>query len=660
MAGDDGAAAQHAYEGDGVLYSELIRLPPADEDSPADDASGTELGTVALTCRSPLKPAAAATSEGGERPASAPFKGRPSNGLPAHAGSDDSSSIDSEGGALARGGVDIFAPEHRLFRIGYLAQYFAVGILYSGLPATCYGFFLGYLAVPAHVYSTVVVMTSLPWSFKLLFGVVNDTLPIGGQRRKPYMLLGWAFCGVVLLVLAMQPLPPPYWCVGPDGRYVTHALGPGGKRVAAQPCNAAAAKSGGRFALLMILAATGYVVADVAADGLTVEYARAEPLARRGTTQTTAYLARSLGQAASALIVGFGMNSHLYNGSFKSGLSFSQVMGAFALPALAMVPITAALVVEPPSAARPRSAREYASAFWKLVSGGAFFSVVLFSFLSPMVAGVSTTAGGMVKQYWAGVQALQNQLFSLLGHLLFAGGLYLVKARCLHVSWRWLLAVTTIGLNLLDLAFVGATTFDVVRNQCAPFLAPRLAPRLAALSAVRRPRRPPQLRRYFYLGETVLYEVPAAAQFVVSTYVIVEMADDGMEGLVYGLLTTAHNLSTPMARALGNQLYRTFRPSLNDVSNYIEDTPPFRRTVFASFLVSFGFACASLFFLRLLPAQKAQAQAWRAELPHRDWHGHATVALLGVALVYSLSVNFLSMHPDTMCLKFAGGDGCGG
>lgn len=304
-----------------------------------------------------------------------------------------------------------------------------------------------------------------PWSFKLFFGVVNDTLPIGGQRRKPYMLLGWAFCGCMLLLLSMQTLPPPYWCVGPDGRYVTHTEGPGGRKVAAQPCNADAAKSGGRFALLMILAATGYVVADVAADGLTVEYARAEPLKRRGATQTTAYLTRSLGQSLSAIIVGFGMNSYLYNGSFERGLSFPQVMAFFAIPALAMIPITAALVIEPPQRSRPRSVREYGAACWQLVRGGAFFSVVLFSFFSPMVKDVSTTAGGMVKRYWAGVQALQNQLFSLLGHLLFALGLLLVKQRCLHFSWRWLLALTTLGLNSLDLCFVGVTTFGLVRNQ---------------------------------------------------------------------------------------------------------------------------------------------------------------------------------------------------
>ena len=53
-----------------------------------------------------------------------------------------------EEGALSAGGaIDVFA-RHRL---GYLGQYFAVGLIYGGLPATVYGVFIGYLNVPAQV-----------------------------------------------------------------------------------------------------------------------------------------------------------------------------------------------------------------------------------------------------------------------------------------------------------------------------------------------------------------------------------------------------------------------------------------------------------------------------------------------------------------------------
>ena len=34
------------------------------------------------------------------------------------------------------------------------------------------------------------------------------------------------------------------------------------------------------------------------------------------------------------------------------------------------------------------------------------------------------------------------------------------------------------------------------------------------------------------------------------------------------------------------------------------------------------------------------------------------MTLIFCALIYSLTVNLLSMFPDTMCLRFAGGRGC--
>ena len=100
-----------------------------------------------------------------------------------------------------------------------------------------------------------------------------------------------------------------------------------------------------------------------------------------------------------------------------------------------------------------------------------------------------------------------------------------MRKHFLNFSWRKMLLITSIGLNLVDMPFVFLTIYNVIRNQ------------------------------YFYLGETVLVEIPAAANFVVGTFVIVEMAENGNEGLVYGLLTTMANLGGPFARAIGNLLY---------------------------------------------------------------------------------------------------------
>ena len=99
----------------------------------------------------------------------------------------------------------LFGPEVDLFtfkQIGYLMQYFAVGLIYGGLPATTYGIFRGYLNVPGYVYATVRVIMTMPWSFKFFFGLINNTVPICGYRRKPYMVIGWAFCACKLMLLS--------------------------------------------------------------------------------------------------------------------------------------------------------------------------------------------------------------------------------------------------------------------------------------------------------------------------------------------------------------------------------------------------------------------------------------------------------------------------
>jgi hypothetical protein len=512
--------------------------------------------------------------------------------------------------------------------LGYLAQYYAVGLIYGGLPATVYGFFVGYLNVPAYVYSTSGVIMTMPWSFKFFFGAINDCCPIFGYRRKPYMVIGWAFCSMMLVVLSTMALPDPYWCVNPEtGEYIVKKTMTDGSTAAAEPCNAEAAKQGGRFAMVMMLAALGYVIADVAADGLTVEFARREPVSRRGRTQTTAYLTRTLGSVSSILLVGFGMNSREYNGSFDAGFSFNTICGILAVPSALMVPISWFFISET-KCTDPMSFSAYAKLSYQLLKSKALFYVVLYQFLTSMIGQISTTAGGMVKNYWAGVQNLQNQLFSLVGNLLFGIGLYLVRKHFLNFSWRKMLLITSVGLNIVDMPFVFLTIYNVVRNQ------------------------------YFYLGETVLVEIPAAANFVVGTFVIVEMAENGNEGLVYGLLTTMANLGGPFARAIGNQLYGLFRPSLSDSDNYIEDSGEFRNVVAFSFVLSYGFAFLSLFALFLLPSQKEETQRRKATWPQKTWYAVFTLSLVAVALTYSLIVNFLSMFESTMCLRFAGGDGC--
>eukprot|EP00747_Dinoflagellata_sp_TGD_P008517 gnl/TRDRNA2_/TRDRNA2_118145_c0_seq1.p1 gnl/TRDRNA2_/TRDRNA2_118145_c0~~gnl/TRDRNA2_/TRDRNA2_118145_c0_seq1.p1 ORF type:complete len:563 (+),score=56.63 gnl/TRDRNA2_/TRDRNA2_118145_c0_seq1:80-1768(+) len=526
-------------------------------------------------------------------------------------------------------------------RIGYVAQYFVAGMT-MGLPSTMYGVFNGYLNVPAYVYAASSTMVFLPWSFKFFFGALNDCVPFRGFRRKPYMVLGWIACAAALAQLSLQGLPEPYWCRDADGNYITkcsaddpasmsspackHNVGQASPTPAV-PCNPAAAELGGGLAALLCLVCFGSMVAEVAADGLTVTYAQREPLERRGYTQATVYMIRTVGSGSVTLLIAFGMNGKEYNGSFSWGLSFPTVCSILVLPCIVMVPVSW-LCVDEPRVEKTPSLREYTQGVWALIQSGAFFAVIVFSVVYSSIGGIGTTAGVMIQRYWAKVQNLQNQIVSLLTLALFTAGLSYTRSHLLNYSWRKLTLVTNMFLILVDPVFSFFTVFDVLRSQ------------------------------YFYLGESFLVGIPVAVQFMVMSFFVVEAADADNGGLVYGLLTTALNLGRTAATPLSNEIFGMFRPRLSNAANYIADTPSFRKTVAWSIVLGYMFTVLSFVFLPLLPDQKLDAQRRKSTWPHRRCYGIVTLFLVTTTWLYTVSVTVLTMFPETQCLKLVGGSGC--
>uniref|UniRef100_K3W684 Uncharacterized protein n=1 Tax=Globisporangium ultimum (strain ATCC 200006 / CBS 805.95 / DAOM BR144) TaxID=431595 RepID=K3W684_GLOUD len=93
---------------------------------------------------------------------------------------------DIEGGALRAGGAP--NPWGRDY-IGLLIQYMAVGMIYGTLPGTVYPFLLNYLNMEGTQVVSARVLLNLPWSFKVVYGILSDCFPIFGYRRRPFMMI---------------------------------------------------------------------------------------------------------------------------------------------------------------------------------------------------------------------------------------------------------------------------------------------------------------------------------------------------------------------------------------------------------------------------------------------------------------------------------------
>ncbi|CAM9636222.1 unnamed protein product, partial [Hapterophycus canaliculatus] len=181
----------------------------------------------------------------------------------------------------------------------------------------CIGFLGSFVMNPLNIYivqslnaqpsqqNTLVVLMTLPWSFKLVYGFVSDVYPIFGLRRKPYLACGYLLSSVCYLALAVSP------------------------QVTIQTLSG-----------VLFLATMGQIMGDVMADTLVVERARGEAEESRGQMQATCYAIRFAGN-----VVGCVGGALLYNAeAWGWGLTFRQVCLVMSLmPMLVLGPAVVVL-----------------------------------------------------------------------------------------------------------------------------------------------------------------------------------------------------------------------------------------------------------------------------------------------------------------------------
>lgn len=512
---------------------------------------------------------------------------------------------DLEPGAQLRSG----GPPQLLSResFGLLAQYAAVGLVYGTLPATIYPFLTGYLNMEGTATTSATALLSIPWSLKVFIGMLSDNVPIFGYRRRPYMMLGWAMAATCLGLMAMLPMPAPYF-VKPEYRNYAPALyAAKGVQVRED-----APTHGARYIVLMMLASLGYLLSDVAADAVVVEYAQREPAAIRGRTQTAIYTVRTLFSIVASCLLAFGMNGPEYGGDFQTGLSFATVMLLLAVVCVPVIPLTW-LFVHEDKYTRPEFA-VYLTSLWDALQSRAFYQVIAYNFFSGVLANISYVASYPIQAYWVKATNLSYNLSNIVGNAVMVATLVATGKYGLHWNWRQIIAVSMLCVVALDAVCSMLVTWNVVRSQ------------------------------WFWLGVPIVEQVPASMSFLVSTFVVVELAGHGNEGACYGLLTTVVNLSSPFALTLTKSIDGHFDVWNKDI---LSDTTHVRTHVTYTILISYACKLVSLAFLGLLPPQKAEAQALKRDGGSSRTLGMVTVAYCVFALCWSIVTNLLAIFEST-------------
>ncbi|GLD94469.1 hypothetical protein PINS_up003080 [Pythium insidiosum] len=510
-----------------------------------------------------------------------------------------------------KGSVNLWANEH----VGLLANYACIGFLNGLLPAIIYPFFKLYLNMQSFQVNAAGAIIMLPWSYKTFFGILTDHYPILGYRRKSYILIGWFVCFLALMILAYGPREEAYFLPGEIQRTKIVAL-----RVVQ---NRNAPDAGARYLVELMLVCLGYVITDVACDGIMVELAQHEFIEVRGNVQATIYITRFTGNLFGGMVAAICFNGIEYGGSFNWSIHYETIFFASAVLTLFSCVCTVFFLVE--EQYFPERDLHPFREMWRIVKQRAIWQMMAFHFLNAFFSNFGFSGFSAIQEYWVVVSPLNNSIATCFSTFLFVAATCLMKMFFLNTSWRGIMAGCTVVVIIVYVTVGVVVTYDIYRNE------------------------------WFYLGGPQLAVLPDGMRHVIAGFVTTEIAEHGFEGATYSLLTTVHNLATPFAAAVANLVDAHFAVSDEDI---MTDSKYVRDQVIICLSIAWGMQFAGLFTLVLLPNQKLEAQELKYRGSSSSIAGVLALLTLVVALVFSTTINILSIFSSTACLRIAGGRGC--
>ncbi|CAK5194793.1 unnamed protein product [Aphanomyces euteiches] len=355
---------------------------------------------------------------------------------------------------------------------------------------------------------------------------------------------------------------------------------------------------GTRLGFLCALATFCYAFADVPADALVVEYAHREPDEIRGR------LKRSCTRWDMGLNVWF-------------FFLFAAVLFA--------IPVTFFYVKEAKKEAATVSS--YVAQFRALLQTRGMWQLMAFNFIFSLLANsFPSVAPRYVQNLWGRVSSVDTMIMNVIGSAAFAATLAVVGKWGQTGNWRRWLVLTTLILNGVDAVCQFLSIYDILRNQIVFAIVP-----LAG-------------------------EIPRAVQFILMMFTIVEVSDDGNQGLVFGVLTTCSTMAVPLGAALSHALGGVFR--LNDTrgsQNYIHGDNQIAYT----YIIHYGLVCVAVCLVSLFPTQRTMLREWKKASNDGSksvggWIFLAGAVLFVVAVIYNLMI----VSDSVTCFRQAGGNGC--
>ncbi|XP_075255530.1 folate-biopterin transporter-like isoform X2 [Convolutriloba macropyga] len=503
------------------------------------------------------------------------------------------------------------------FGYGLYLHFLFQGFVLKTLFSIIYPFYANYLNLDGHQYRAASTLPLAAWSLKTIIGVVSDVWPISGQRRRPYMILGMGLSFIPLAIITFKPVPKPYY----EPVYANGTCFLNKETV----YNADAKQEGIQYVVINTLAFMLLSFADVAADGLKIEYSQKETAKRRGSINVIIYMFIEASTICSIIVTGFLMNGVEYGGTFCFSISYktlSAVMSAMCFVAV----INGMFLVHDQKLGAVTSVKQQFRAFWAAFQSREVLQVFIVLFFWAMSIRISSPAGVKVKKNWAKVTPLITTFSQFIATGLEILGVWILKKFFLHASWRKIFLFSRIVHLITDNVVEFLTIYDIVRNP------------------------------YFYFADDVISAIPEGMGHLVGGLMLIEICPKGLEALFHSLLVTSFIVGMIIGTPIANVMTTGFDVSTD--TRYFNDTAYDRNMVALSFAVTLFVQVVSIPLLLLLPSQKEDIEQLKAKKQYFP----KLAAIFLSAVIFFFLVSFLmsiaTLIPQLSCLEVLGGRGC--
>lgn len=265
--------------------------------------------------------------------------------------------------------------------IGLYAHYAGVGIN-GGIQGLILNFCVYYFHGATTLCPNAQAIIFLPWSFKIVYAIITDSFRPFGLRRKPYLIAGWI--GVIIFTLALAVFAP--------------------------------SMGSSTWILLSICTMVFLMLADVPADGYSVELGKLEKPEHRGQILATGQRIRFLSTMAAGFIQAFLVNGPSTNPStcpismmncWSWGLTVRQYYFLiFAIISILFVPIL--YLKEPDAKNIPmRTFYQHGVELWETLENRTAFSLLVYVTGTGIFASMGNIATTYMQYYVIGLTNLQ-------------------------------------------------------------------------------------------------------------------------------------------------------------------------------------------------------------------------------------------------------------